>query len=63
MWDKTFGGSADDNLYDLVITPDGGYLLGGTSTSGIGGDKTEANRGKEELLGHKARCTRYKAMG
>jgi hypothetical protein len=42
QWQKDIGGSADDILNSVVQTPDGGYLLGGTSYSGISGDKTEA---------------------
>ncbi len=45
IWDKTFGGDEDDVLTDLVITPDG-YLLAGTSSSGISCDKTELSRGR-----------------
>ena len=44
VWDKTFGGNRQDELTTLVTTPDGGYLLGGNSYSGISGDKSEANR-------------------
>ena len=43
LWDKRFGGYDDDFLYALQPTNDGGYILGGTSQSGIGGDKTQAN--------------------
>jgi hypothetical protein len=45
QWDKTFRGTVNDLLYSLQQTTDGGYILGGQSTSGIGGDKTEANKG------------------
>ena len=45
QWDKTFGGEQEDNLHAAVATPDGGYLLGGTSSSGIDGDKSAANKG------------------
>jgi hypothetical protein len=45
LWDKRFGGPADDFLNAVVQTSDGGYLLGGTSLSGTGGDRTEAGRG------------------
>ncbi|PSR52709.1 hypothetical protein AHMF7605_03795 [Adhaeribacter arboris] len=45
QWDKTFGGAKEDIFTALIATPDGGYLLGGTSESGISGDKTEAIRG------------------
>jgi len=40
-WDKNFGGNMEDKLYALQQTIDGGYILGGTSRSGIGGDKTQ----------------------
>ncbi len=43
QWDKTLGGTLSDNLSDVAKTADGGFLVGGTSTSGIGGDKTQAN--------------------
>ncbi|MFC5269460.1 T9SS type A sorting domain-containing protein [Adhaeribacter terreus] len=45
QWDKTFGGSAADELYALRQTADGGYILGGTSKSAISGDKTQASKG------------------
>jgi hypothetical protein len=45
QFDKTIGGSATDNLNALQQTSDGGYILGGNSTSGISGDKTEKVRG------------------
>lgn len=45
LWDKTFGGSGSDFLNALAITGDGGYLLGGYSSSDASGDKTGANRG------------------
>ena len=43
QWDKRFGGLDDDYLYSLQQTKDGGYILGGYSESGIGGDKTQSN--------------------
>ncbi|CAN5537597.1 hypothetical protein BH11BAC2_BH11BAC2_03050 [soil metagenome] len=45
MWDKRFGGSLEDWAYSVIQTSDGGYLIGGISVSGAGGDKTQANRG------------------
>ncbi|QRR01299.1 CBM96 family carbohydrate-binding protein [Dyadobacter sandarakinus] len=45
LWDKTFGGSANDKLTNVDVTKDGGFLLSGTSDSGIGGDKSEVLRG------------------
>jgi hypothetical protein len=43
QWDKRFGGTDWDYLYSLQQTADGGYILGGFSYSGIGGDKTQTN--------------------
>src|SRR5262249_10165868 len=40
QFDKTIGGSSTDNLNALQQTKDGGYILGGNSTSDISGDKT-----------------------
>ncbi len=40
QWDKTFGGKYGDILTAILKTNDGGYLLGGTSGSGLSGDKT-----------------------
>lgn len=45
VWDKTLGGNAKDNLEALTLTADGGYLIGGTSSSGISGEKSQATRG------------------
>jgi hypothetical protein len=45
QWDKRFGGYNGQALYSLQQTSDGGYILGGNSSSGVGGDKTEDNRG------------------
>ena len=47
LWDKTFGGANNDWLRSITPSPDGGYLLGGYSESGISGDKSEASRGGE----------------
>jgi Secretion system C-terminal sorting domain len=45
QWQKTIGGNAYDVLYMAKHTLDGGYILGGNSTSDISGDKTEYCRG------------------
>lgn len=42
-WQNTIGGSDIDELYSIRQTADGGYILGGFSSSGISGDKTETN--------------------
>jgi hypothetical protein len=47
-WQKSFGGSGIDELRTLQLTSDGGYLLGGTSQSGISGNKTSQNYGGED---------------
>jgi PKD repeat protein len=44
VWDKTFGGSSDDDLSDIIATSDGDYLLAGTSESTASGDKSENNK-------------------
>ncbi|PSR53947.1 hypothetical protein AHMF7605_10670 [Adhaeribacter arboris] len=48
LWDKTFGGNDRDELKAILATPDGGYLLGGSSKSNGNGDKTEANQGYQD---------------
>ncbi|MBO0360644.1 T9SS type A sorting domain-containing protein [Hymenobacter sp. BT186] len=48
LWDKTFGGSSADYLYSLQQTTDGGYVLGGYSSSPISGDKTQASWGNND---------------
>ncbi len=42
-WDARFGGIESDQLYAIKQTRDGGYILGGTSYSGVGGNKTQPN--------------------
>lgn len=41
QWDRTIGGNAYDGLGAVVRTPDGGYIIGGTSTSNVSGEKSE----------------------
>jgi len=60
LWDKDFGGTDEDYLNSIQQTTDGGYILGGLSTSGIGGDKTQGSWGgwdywivKTDSLGNK----------
>jgi hypothetical protein len=48
QWDRTFGGTGEDQLLALHPTADGGYLLGGASESGPFGDKTQAARGRRD---------------
>lgn len=48
QWQKTYGGSGSDGLITSIETSDGGFLLGGFSTSGIGNEKTDTCRGMED---------------
>ena len=45
QWDKRFGGTSFDILNSVNQTQDGGYVLAGSSFSGISGDKSQANQG------------------
>ena len=45
IWDNTIGGNGDDMLGACRQTPDGGYIIGGYSTSNANGDKTEMQFG------------------
>ncbi len=45
LWQNTIGGTGYDELLAIDITADEGYILGGESSSGISGDKTQPNRG------------------
>ena len=45
QWQNNIGGLLYDVGTDILETPDGGYILGGISPSGISGDKTEASIG------------------
>ena len=45
MWNKTLGGTGAETLTWIKQTSDGGYIMAGSSDSGINGDKTQASRG------------------
>jgi len=45
LWEKTYGGDNFELLSSVIQTPDGGYLLGGLSLSGVSGEKSEPNLG------------------
>jgi len=45
LWNKTIGGNQDDLFTKMIATNDGGYLLLGSSKSGISNDKSEDSRG------------------
>jgi hypothetical protein len=42
LWDKCFGGTGADDLYSIQQIGNGGYVLGGCSTSEATGNKTSA---------------------
>jgi hypothetical protein len=41
IWQKNIGGASDDYFSDIILTEDGGFLIGAESYSGVGYDKTE----------------------
>jgi len=41
QWQRTIGGTLTDDLRSIQQTADGGYILGGSSSSDISGEKTE----------------------
>lgn len=45
VWQKAYGGSADDYLRNMVATSDGNFVLAGYSLSSASGEKTEDSRG------------------
>lgn len=47
-WQNTIGGNLYDDLRSLKRTNDGGFILGGGSSSNISGDKTENCLGNED---------------
>lgn len=48
-WQKSFGGDGVDLLQSIRITNDGGFILAGTSSSSISGDKKELCKGQEDF--------------
>ena len=42
-WQKTIGGNGADEITEIIQTPDGGFFIGGSSSSDISGDRTEPN--------------------
>ncbi len=42
-WQNTIGGDSYDYLYKIEQTSDNGYIIAGSSSSGISGDKTEVS--------------------
>ena len=49
LWDKTYGGTGDDQLSCLRPTSDGGFILGGSSDSPASGNKSAPNFGSKDF--------------
>lgn len=45
LWEKSYGGKHAEFLFDVLPTPDNGFILAGSSISKKSGNKTEENRG------------------
>lgn len=48
-WQKTLGGALSDEMRSVIATADGGYLVGGTSNSPEGFDKTSKCNGGSDF--------------
>jgi PKD repeat protein len=48
VWDKTLGGNLFDEAASIIATADGGYLVAGTSSSGVSGDMSEGSKGGKD---------------
>jgi hypothetical protein len=48
LWDKRFGGTFEDKLYTVIQTFDGGFLLGGFTSSDSGLDVSQPTRGSSD---------------
>ncbi len=48
QWQNTIGGNSSDNCYTVFQARNGNYILGGFSSSGISGDKTEESLGESD---------------
>jgi len=49
LWDKTYGGSGNDRLRDMIINSHGEIFLSGESNSNASGEKTESNYGYSNI--------------
>jgi hypothetical protein len=49
IWQKTIGGSGSENIFSMIATPDGGFLMTGqTSSNSINGDDI-GNKGSNDV--------------
>lgn len=44
LWERTFGGNSHENLEEILETKDQGFVLAGSSRSGISGQKSQAHQ-------------------
>jgi hypothetical protein len=49
LWDRSYGGSQDEMTYQMIPLWDGGFLVGGSSSSLTNGTKTSPFYGAEDL--------------
>ncbi|MCR6642315.1 MAG: T9SS type A sorting domain-containing protein [Sporocytophaga sp.] len=47
QWNKTFGGSKNEELIDIIVTPENNYLIG-SNTFSNNGDVTDGNNGASD---------------
>ncbi|MFM9989573.1 T9SS type A sorting domain-containing protein [Flavobacterium sp.] len=66
-WQKTIGGSWQERIQTIIQTKEGGYILGGSSTSNISGDKINDSFGNLDYwilkLDTKGKIEWQKTMG
>lgn len=48
-WQKTYGGSEDDQLTAIAQTEDGGFWVAGTTSSAVSGNKKSVSIGNEDI--------------
>ena len=48
-WEKTYGGTEYDGSDDIIQNPDGSYVVIGSATSGISGNKTVPSKGESDI--------------
>jgi hypothetical protein len=49
VWEKSIGTDSVDKFAAFMATPDGGYIVGGYTVSGVTGDKTDTARGDRDF--------------
>jgi len=49
-WEKTYGGRHAEHMFDMIATPDNGFIIGGSSLSGRSGNKSDSAIGNLDYL-------------